>query len=168
MTRLTQHFKWLLLGLMWVAGSAQALPKPSAEAVREYAPVRGTGKPEKWVVYQRGTRLTLAIDENSIVLAPDGLVYFSHEERFPKVLYDKHMNVHFQIRRTRVVGNCVQDKFAFIRSDFFDKDRKPVFSGMFDLQKHQWEFIDAYMNSIGEAMLTTACSMAEHPAYTSK
>lgn len=148
---------------------AFALPKPSEEAVREYAPVHSrSDAKEKWSVYQRGPQIALAIDRGSMARGADGLIYFSHEERFPREMYDKNMDVRFFIRRTRVVADCDRDRVAFIRADFFNKSRQPVFQGMFDLQKHQWAFIEAQPNSTTEAMLTTACTLARHPAYVPK
>lgn len=155
-----------ILGFMTLAPLAHALPQPSKKAVEDYAPVyarKAAG--ERWVIYQRGPKVTFAIDKNSLAYGKDGLLYFTHEERFPQEMYDKPMNVRFYIRQTRVVADCVTDQFAFIRSDFLDKSRKMVFAGMFDLQKHQWNFIEVEADSIGEAMMTAGCALGKHPAY---
>ena len=121
---------------------------------------------ENWLVYQRGPRLSLAIDRASLATQADGLLHFVHEERYAREMYEKKMDVRFFIRRTRVAVDCNKDLYAFTRSDYLDKERKPVFSGMFDIQRHAWQFLEVSADSMGEAMVTTACTLINHPAYS--
>lgn len=50
---------------------------------------------ENWLVYQRGPRLSLAIDRASLATQADGLLHFVHEERYAREMYEKKMDVRF-------------------------------------------------------------------------
>jgi hypothetical protein len=113
-----------------------------------------------WVVYQRGSLTTLAVDHNSVRTEKNNLLRFEHEERYSQQQRDPQLKISFYTRRMLVIGDCLQRRYAFASIDLFDQAGKSVYHSLFPLQDFQWKFQPAPDGSMGAGMLDVVCKLA--------
>ncbi len=119
-----------------------------------------------WVVYQRGSALELAVDRNAITVDKDGLVRFVNQERFDKRQFDKANDVEFYIRRIEGFADCTKASYAFVSVSYYNKNNRHVWSQMFPVQRHSWQWNSVEQGSVAHAMLYQVCLFARNAPKT--
>lgn len=126
------------------------------------------GEVAEWRTYQYGKELELALDLNALSIKKDGLIHFVNQERFARPQFDPHYQVDFAIRRLHGYVDCARARYALVSADFYSASNRLVWSSLFPLSRHAWQWKMARQDTVAHEMVIAVCRAAQSALLSRK